>query len=168
MKKIMILLAVVGMLSLQGCTTTNDANYVDNDTISTVFENKVAYNFAASNDYVVKFNFPRAIYYSDMVLVYRLTGTFNGNDLWEFLPETHYFADGTRYFSYNFDFTKNDVQIYLDGNALATVDGKYRLNQFFRIVVVPANIVYSVDKSDLAAVMAAVKNSNSKMENVNF
>ena len=35
MKKIITLLAVVGMFSLQGCTVEDS---VDNDTISTVFE----------------------------------------------------------------------------------------------------------------------------------
>ncbi|WP_310559225.1 hypothetical protein [Flavobacterium sp.] len=168
MKKIITILAVIGILSLQGCTTITDSNYVDNDTISTVFENKVAYNFTAANNYIVKFNFPGAIYSSDMVLVYRLTGTVNGADLWEFLPETHYFADGTRDFGYNFDFTKNDVQIYLEGNNLATLDAGYRLNQFFRIVVVPANIVYAVDKSNLSAVMAAIKINDSQIQKFNF
>ena len=54
MKKIITLLAVVGMFSLQGCTTT-DSNYVDNDTISTVFETKPV-SFVASS-YAVKYIF---------------------------------------------------------------------------------------------------------------
>jgi hypothetical protein len=166
MKKIITLLAVIGMFSLQGCSTQD--NSVDNDTISTVFENKVAYNFTTANNYIVKFTFPGAIYSTDMVLVYRLAGTANGNDLWEFLPETHYFADGTRNFSYNFDFTRNDVQIYLEGNNLSTLESGYRLNQFFRIVVVPANIVYAVDKSNFSAVMAALKVNESQIQKINF
>lgn len=166
MKKIITLLAVVGMFSLQGCTTT-DTNYVDNDTISDVFEtNQVS--FTSTNNYIVRFNFPGAIYSSDVVLVYRLTGTVNGNDLWEFLPETHYFADGTRDFSYNFDFTRNDVQIYLEGNDLLTLDASYRLNQIFRIVVVPGSFAASLNKSSYTSVMAALNINESQVQKINF
>ncbi len=166
MKKIITLLAIVGMFSLQGCSTPNDN--VDNDTISTVYENSVAYNFTSSNAYKVRFVFPNSIVSTDMVLVYRLTGTSNGNDLWEFLPETHYFSDGTRDFSYNFDFTRNDVQIYIEANVLASVPTVNRLNQFFRIVVVPANLVYAVDKNNYPAVMAALKLNETQVQKINF
>jgi hypothetical protein len=161
MKKIITLLAIVGMFSFQGCTTT------DNDTISSVFEtNQVS--FTSTNNYIVRYNFPGAIYNADMVLVYRLTGTANGNDLWEFLPETHYFADGTRDFSYNFDFTRNDVQIYLEGNNLPTLDAAFRLNQIFRIVVVPASFATTLNKNSYPAVMAALNINESQVQKINF
>jgi hypothetical protein len=168
MKKIITFLAIVGMFSFQSCTTTTDSNYVDNDTIGTVFENKIPFNFTSSNGYIVKFNFPYSIVSTDMVLVYRLSGTVNGNDLWEFLPETHYFDNGTRNFSFNFDFTKNDVQIYLEGNNLQTVGDSFRLNQIFRMVVVPADIVYGVDKNNYPAVMAAIKSNENTVQVINF
>jgi hypothetical protein len=164
MKKIITILAVIGMFSFQSCTTS----VTDNDTISTVFENKNLYNFTSTNDYKVKFIFPYSIISTDMVLVYRLTGTINGNDLWEFLPETHYFSDGTRNFGYNFDFTKNDVQIYLEGNNLGTLDPAYRLNQIFRIVVVPANLIYGIDKNNYPAVMNALKINENQVQKINF
>lgn len=166
MKKIITILAVIGMFGFQSCTTSDP--YVDNDTISTVFENEVPYNFTSSNTYKVKFIFPSTIISSDMVLVYRLTGTSNGNDLWEFLPETHYFSDGTRNFGYNFDFTRNDVQIYLEGNDLGTLDAAYRLNQIFRIVVVPADLVYAVDKNNYSEVMNVLKIKENQIQNINF
>jgi hypothetical protein len=165
MKKIITILAVIGMLSFQGCTTT-DPNYVDHDTIGTVFETKQV-SFIASS-YAVKYIFPVPIYSSDVVLVYRLSGNVNGNDLWEFLPETHYFADGTRDFSYNFDFTRNDVQIYLEGNNLPTLDASYRLNQIFRIVVVPASFATSVNIGNYAAVMGALKVNESQIQKISF
>ncbi len=165
MKKIITLLAVVGIFSFQSCTTS-DNTYVDNDTISTVIETKEV-SFLATN-YTIRYTFPNAIYQSDMVLVYRLTGASNGNDLWEFLPETHYFADGTRNFSYNFDFTKNDVQIYLEGNNLGTLDAAYRLNQIFRIVVVPADLIYGVDKNNYFEVMNVLKINENQIQKINF
>lgn len=166
MKKIITLLAVIGMFSFQSCTTTNDANFDDNDTISTVFENKIPYNFTSGNDYIVRFNFPTTIYDSDMVLVYRLSGTVNARDLWEFLPETYYFENGSRDFSYNFNFTNSFVDIYLSGNELNSVPSENRLNQIFRIVVVPANLVQAVDKNNFEAVMSASKINH--IQKINF
>ena len=164
MKKIITLLAVIGMFSLQSCTTTNDN--VDNDTISTVYETK-SVSFLPTG-YAIRYTFPGAIYSSDMVLVYRLTGTSNGNDLWEFLPETHYFSDGTRNFSYNFDFTRNDVQIYLEGNNLSTLDAAYRLNQIFRIVVVPGSFAATLNTRNYVSVMAALKLNENQVQKINF
>ena len=116
----------------------------------------------------IKYTFPSMIYIDDMVLVYRLTGTANGNDLWEFLPETHYFADGTRDFSYNFDFTRNDVQIYLEGNNLGTLDAAYRLNQIFRIVVVPGSFANSIDPNNYSAVISALNIKENQIQKINF
>ena len=164
MKKIITLLAVIGMFSLQGCSTPNDN--VDNNTISTVYETK-SVSFLPTG-YAIRYTFPGAIYSSDMVLVYRLTGTSNGNDLWEFLPETHYFSDGTRNFSYNFDFTRNDVQIYLEGNNLSTLDAAYRLNQIFRIVVVPGSFAATLNTKDYVGVMAALKLNENQVQKINF
>jgi hypothetical protein len=164
MKKVITLLAVIGMFSFQGCTTTD--NSVDNDTISTVFETKEV-SFVPAN-YTIRFNFPSPIYTSDMVLVYRLAGTANGKNLWEFLPETYYFADGTRDFSYNFNFTNTFVDIYLNGNELISVPSANRLNQIFRIVVVPANLIYAVDKNNYPAVMSALKLNESQIQKINF
>lgn len=164
MKKVITLLAIIGMFSLQGCTTTD--NSVDNDTISTVYETN-AVSFLPSG-YSIKYVFPYTIYSSDMVLVYRLTGTVNGNDLWEFLPETHYFADGTRDFSYNFDFTRNDVQIYLEGNDLGTLDASFRLNQIFRIVVVPGSFATSLKTTNYASVISALNINENQIQKINF
>lgn len=167
MKKIITLFAVIGMFSLQGCTTTTDTNYIDNDTISTVFEtNEVS--FTPTNNYIIRYNFPGTIYASDMVLVYRLAGTVNGNDLWEFLPETYYFDDGTRDFSYNFNFTRAYVDIYLNGNDLISVPSGNRLNQIFRIVIVPASFATSLKSTNYIAVMNALNIKENQIQKINF
>src|SRR5215218_4580666 len=91
MKKITLILAVIGMITLGSCSSNDD---VDNDTVAEVFR-YYNVNFLP-NDYSVVLEFPHALYYdSDMVLVYRLSGTFNGEDVWKLLPETYYFDDGT-------------------------------------------------------------------------
>jgi len=165
MKKIIILLAVVGMFGFQGCTTS-DNDYVDNDTISLVYETNPV-NFSTGS-YNFKYVFPFTLFSSDVVLVYRLTGAVNGNDLWEFLPETHYFADGTRDFSYNFDFTRNDVQIYLEGKNLQSLDAAFRLNQIFRIVVVPGSFATSITPNNYGAVISALNIKENQIQKINF
>lgn len=156
MKKTFFLLIALTIFSLNSCTINEVEPVVDNDTIGVIFENDIPYNFNSINNYRINFNLPYTIYSSDMVLVYRLTGTVNGNDLWEFLPETHYFADGTRDFSYNFDFTRNDVQIYLEGNNLSSLNSIYRLNQTFRFVIIPANFLNMVDENNYSEVIKSL------------
>lgn len=166
MKKIVTVFAIIGVLIMQGCTTTED-NYVDNDTISTVYETN-SVNFTPTNNYIVRYNFPGALFSSDMVLVYRLAGTANGNDLWEFLPETYYFADGTRDYSYNFNFTKTYVDIYLNGNDLVSVPSANRMNQIFRIVVVPGSFASTLKSTNYPAVMSALKINENQIQKINF
>jgi hypothetical protein len=134
MKKITLIVAFIGMITLQSCSTSNDNN-IDNDTISEVFEYSNV-NFLP-NDYSVLLTYPHSILSSDMVLVYRLSGSFQGEDIWKLLPETYYFDDGTLDLRYDFDFTRFDAELHLEGFDLAGVSNGYKLNQIFRVVVVP-------------------------------
>ncbi len=79
MKRIALLLAFIGMITLQSCSNDNNSTPVDNDTISEVFE-FAQVNFTANNSYSQLLTYPHSIYASDMVLVYRLSGTFQGED----------------------------------------------------------------------------------------
>ena len=143
MKKITLILAFIGMITLQSCSVNNDdRDGIDNDTIAEVFE-YTNVNFFP-NDYSVVLQYPHAIFNSDMVLVYRLSGSFQGEDIWKPLPETYYFGDGTLDLRYDFDFTRFDAQVYMEGFDLAGVSSSYRLNQIFRVVVIPA---YFANKS---------------------
>lgn len=166
MKKIITLLALVGMLSLQSCTTTTDTNYVDNDTISEVFEVTTSFNSTNNYSKIVPLNPP--IFTSDVILVYRLAGVFNGQDVWKLMPETRYFADGTMDFGYDFDFTINDVNIFMVGNDLLSVTNDYRLNQVLRIVIVPGRFASSINKNNYAAVISALNINESKIKKINF
>jgi hypothetical protein len=136
MKKITLVLAFIVMITLQSCTVNEDnQNPIDNDTISEVWE-YTNVNFQP-NSYSVILSYPRSIYTSDMVLVYRLSGQFQGEDIWKLQPETFFFDDGTLDFEYNFNFTRYDAEVYMNGFDLQTVSNQYRLNQVFRVVVVP-------------------------------
>jgi hypothetical protein len=140
MKKITLIVAFIGMVMLQSCTKEEviiQDNGVDYDTISEVFEYSNV-DFHSGNSYSVVLDFPHTIYTSDMVLVYRLSGSDSSGDYWKPMPETYYFNDGTLDFGYDNDFTRYDAQVNLFGYDLPALSNGYKLNQVFRVVVIPA------------------------------
>jgi hypothetical protein len=135
MKKITLLIAFIGMISLQSCTVNEVRE--DNDTISEVFEYSNV-DLTSGNGYSALLTFPHATYSSDMVLVYRLADYGSAGDVWKLLPETYYFSDGTLDFGYDNDFTRYDAQVNLFGFDLPGLPVGNRLDQVFRVVVIPA------------------------------
>jgi hypothetical protein len=164
MKKITIVLAFIGMITLQSCTVNEDTgNGIDNDTIGEVFE-YTNVNFLP-NSYTVVLNFPHTIYSSDMVLVYRLSDVFQGEDVWKLLPETYYFNDGTLDFRYDYNFTRYDAEVYMEGYDLGGLSSGVRLNQVLRVVVIPAAFGKngSIDYNDYKSVINAYNIDESKI-----
>lgn len=139
MKKITLLIALIGMITLQSCTSEEVivTDNVDYDTISEVFEYSNV-DFNSLNGYSVFLNFPHSIYSSDMVLVYRLVDFGPSGDVWKPMPETYYFNDGTLDFGYDNDFTRFDAQVSLFGYDLPGLSNVYKLDQVFRVVIIPA------------------------------
>ncbi|TBX70070.1 hypothetical protein EZL74_04815 [Flavobacterium silvisoli] len=169
MKNLTIILAFVGMMTLQSCSNDNNSQpIVDNDTISEVFEYSNV-NFTTGNGFSQILTYPHQLYTSDMVLVYRLSGVFQGADVWKLQPETFYFDDGTLDFQYNFDFTRFDTNVYMNGFDLAGISTNYRLGQVFRVVVIPAyfgnkqSSTIKVDFNDYNAVIKAYHIDESKV-----
>ncbi|WP_281635776.1 hypothetical protein [Flavobacterium marginilacus] len=162
MKKIITLLAVIGMFGFQGCEGP-EGPPGEPGPDSEVFEvSKI--NFSSTNGYAPMILLSPAIKKSQMVLVYRLSGsTDGGEDIWKSLPETYYLNDGRRDFGFKFDFSINDVSIFMEGNDLGSVLPSFRLNQIFRIVIIPGYLTYptskttnkKVDYSDYNAVIKA-------------
>ncbi|MBP6182681.1 hypothetical protein [Flavobacterium sp.] len=163
MKKIFTILAIVGLFSLQSCTV-NDGPIVDNDTISEVFE--VTTSFNSTNSYSKLVTLNPSIFSSDVVLVYRLSGSTPQGDVWKLLPETHYFSDGTLDFGYDYDYTSTDINVYMIGNNLQTVSTDFRLNQVLRIVIVPAGYATSINKNSYEAVMSTLKLNESQIQKI--
>jgi len=171
MRKITLLFAFIGMISLQSCTVNDTPtqpitnNY---DFLATTYE--YTRSFTTANNFSTLVTFPQSIYSSDMVLVYRLSGVASGADVWKLLPETYYFNDGTLDFRYDFDFTKFDASIYMDGFDLANVSPAYRTNQVLRIVIIPGYFGNkngnTVDFNDYNAVVKAYKIDSSKIVKV--
>lgn len=160
-KKITLILALFGMISLTSCTVeetyvVDDNNNYDSDTISEVWE-YTNVDLHSGNGYSVILDFPHTTYTSDMVLVYRLADYGSAGDVWKLLPETYYFNDGTVDFGYSNDFTIYDAQINLFGYDLAGLDNAFKFDQIFRVVVIPAyygnKMSNSVDFNDYNAVI---------------
>jgi hypothetical protein len=166
MKKIITLLAVVGMFSLQGCTTTD--NSVDNDTIAEVFEIKnINFVLDPVDGYIIYQKFTPTIYASDVVLIYRLSGTINSNTpIWQLIPRTLFLPQGE--LDYDFDFSLEDFTIYAGGNYNLSLTPQYLNNQTFRIVIVPASFSTSINKNNYNAVMGALNIKESEIKKINF
>lgn len=166
MKKIITLFAFVSFLAVSSCTTSDDFEE-DFDTIGTTYENEIGHDFSSLNDYSFGFDFPVRLVDSDVVLVYRYDGVDTaGRPVWQALPETYYFDDGTRDFSFKYIYTRDYVDIYLDGNNRSTISADYRLDQYFRIVVVPADFAASVDTNNYNEVMNTLKLTESQVKKV--
>ena len=162
-----LLLAFITIVTIQGCSVNETPqNVVDNDTISEVFEFSNI-NFVPNN-YSVILDYPHDIYSSDMVLVYRLSGIFQGEDIWKLQPESFFFDDGTLDLQYNFNFTRYDTEVYMEGFDLATVSESFRLNQIFRVVIVPGYFgnKRSVNFKDYKAVVKALNIDESKVQKI--
>lgn len=138
-----MILAIFGGLFLMSCERNTDT--VDNDTYSVVYD--IRENFVKSSTsnslYGINKTFNTPLYSSDVVLIYRQDGTSSGNPIWKLLPKTYFLTQGE--LDYTFDFTRNDIQIYANGNfdlsaQDTTFKNTYLNNQVFRVVIVPASM----------------------------
>lgn len=160
MKRIFLLLAVVGMTAFQSCSSDDTADQNDTDTIAEVYEiRNVNFLNDGTGNYGIVSELNPQIFNSDMVLVYRRAGNAGGNPIWESLPKSIYFDNGA-VLDYNFDFTVNDISIYLGYSNATALSPAYISNQLFRVVIIPGYLSNrggnsSIDLSDYNAVVKA-------------
>ncbi|WP_366184486.1 hypothetical protein [Flavobacterium ovatum] len=168
MKKIILLFSLLGIFAIQSCTVQEDrsVSVVDNDTISEVFE--VVTSFNSTNNYSKVVSLSPAIYSSDVVLMYRLNGTYQGNDVWKLMPESFYFSNGSLDFGYRYDFTKYSINVYMVGNDLGSVSTDFRLSQVLRIVIVPGSFSKSVDITNYNEVIATLNLKDKEIQKIEF
>ena len=165
MKKIIAVLVV--MISLQGCTTDNGL-VVNNNTISEVFEIKnVNFGYDLIDGYAIYQKFTPAIYPSDVVLIYRLSGTIDSSTpIWQLIPRTLFVVQGK--LDYDYDFSKEDFTIYAGGNYDLALTPSYLNNQTFRIVIVPGAFSANLKTSNYEDVMARLNINESQIQKINF
>ena len=94
MKKITLLIAFIGMITLQSCTVNEVQDNVDNDTIAEVFELRnvnFSYNSSTGGYFIYRSLNPQ-IYASDNILIYRMSDVIDSNTpVWQLIPRTLYF-----------------------------------------------------------------------------
>jgi hypothetical protein len=170
MKKIITLLAVVGMFSLQGCTGPEGPQGIpgEDGLIAEVFELKnVNFTYDATDGYIIYQKLTPNIYASDVVLIYRLSGTINSSTpIWQPIPRTLYLTQGE--LDYDFDFSKEDFTIYAGGTYNLALTPQYLNDQTFRIVIVPGSFAASLNKSNYESVMLALNINESQIQKINF
>jgi hypothetical protein len=169
MKKITLVLAFIGMITLNSCTVNDNTNNVDQDTISEVFElRNVNFGFDGGNNYSIYRTLNPQIFSSDVVLIYRMSGLINSSTpIWQLIPRTLYLPQGE--LDYDFDFSKEDFTIYAGGTYDLTLTPNYLTNQTFRIVIIPGYFSKNskqVDFSDYKATLEAFNIDDSKVHSI--
>ena len=170
MKKIITLLAIVGMFSLQGCTGPEGipGPAGQDGLLSEVFELKnINFGYTSTDGYTIYQKFTPAIYPSDVVLIYRLSGTIDSaTPIWQLIPRTLFFDQGE--LDYDYDFSKEDFTIYAGGNYDLALTPIYLNNQTFRIVIVPGAFSANLKTSNYEDVMARLNINESQIQTVSF
>ena len=169
MKKITLVLAFIGMITLQGCTRTD---VVTNTILSEVYElRNVNFGFNVNNGYTIYQTLNPQISPSDVILIYRLSGIINpSTPIWQQIPRTLYLPQGE--LDYDFDFSREDFTIYAGGTYDLTSTPNYITNQTFRLVIIPGYAsnraaAKNVDYSDYNAVIHAFHLDNAKIKILN-
>lgn len=120
--------------------------------LASAFEIEV--DFTSQNGYSIVEPYGFEVFPSDVTLVYIQWDSTNGQPIWRLLPQIVEFQEGQ--LQYNFDFTRDDVSIFLDGTIdFGLLGSEWTQNQVFRVVVLPADNVGAVNISSLEAVSKA-------------
>jgi hypothetical protein len=171
MKKVFALIAVIVMFSLQGCTGPEGipGPAGQDGLLSEVFELKnINFTYNIDDGFTIYQKLTPAIYASDVILIYRLSGTINSTTpIWQLIPRTLFLSQGNE-LDYDFDFSKEDFTIYAKGNYDLATTPQYLNNQTFRIVIVPGSFSTTLNTSDYSAVMSALKINENQIQKINF
>lgn len=169
MKKILTLFAVVGLIALSSCEGPEGipGPQGPEGPVAEVFELKnVNFSYNAADGYNIYQKLTPVIFDSDVILIYRLSGTINPTTpIWQQIPRTLYTAKGE--LDYDFDFSKSDFTIYAGGNYDLALTPEFLNSQTFRIVIVPGDFSNkSVNKPDYSDYNAVIKKYNIDDSNV--
>lgn len=165
-----MLIATFSVVAVSCTDRNNDVvTTTDNDTYAMVLEITNA-NFVntAPSGYNISATFTKPLFNEDIVLIFRKAGTDNGAIVWQSIPRSIY-IDATKRFDYDYDFSKNDIKIYADGNYDISTNPEYLNNQTFRVVLVPAgkgNKNANVDYTNYNSVIKYFKIDDSKVKNL--
>ncbi len=157
MKKFLLLLPIFSLLFISCEGPMGPPGRDGQVTVGEMFEVNASFN--SSNDYQEFFKIPSQIdvFESDVMAAYILVGEFEGKDIWEPIPQTLFFEDGT--LLYGFNYTLADVSFFLDGTVdLDYLDPSFTQNIIFRVAVLPANQVQGLNLNNMENVLNAIGN----------
>ena len=177
MKRLFILLSIIGIVSFgcdqgtRGPVGPAGSNGLDgvNGEESYVFEYEVSFT---APDYSLLLGLPNdfTMLDSDVMLVFFLWEVNDGIEIWRPLPQSLFLQEGTLH--YNFDFSKYDANVFLDGTIpLDVLGAAYTDNWIARIIVVPAQFTSgrnSTDFSDYNQVKELFDLSPSKLATAHY
>ncbi|EIA09033.1 hypothetical protein [Flavobacterium frigoris] len=173
MKKISTFLAAIVMIIISSCEGPQGPPGFDgldgqDGVIAEVFELKnVNFSYNTTDGYTIFRVLDPKIFDSDIVLIYRMTGTIDASTpIWQLIPRTLFLSQGE--LDYDFDFSKEDFTIYAGGTYDLSLTPQYINNQTFRIVIVPGSFSASINKNNYADVMAALNVKESQIQRINF
>ncbi|WP_339701759.1 hypothetical protein [Algoriphagus aquimarinus] len=157
-----LILALFGLVVFQACEGPEGPQGAQGpvgepgiNIVSEVFEVEVDFN--AANNYSEIFQFDPVIVESDVVLSFVQWEVDGGTPIWRAMPQTAYFQEGG-ILVYNYDFTRSDFSIFLDGNLdLSTLSADWTDNQVFRVVVLPGDFASTNARIDLTDYDAVTK-----------
>jgi hypothetical protein len=178
MKKIITLLAVIGLIVFSSCEGPEGPPGQDG-LIADVFELRNV-NFSHDSNspnttgYFIGRELNPLLYDGDVILIYELSdNTSSGSPVWRQIPRTVYLSQG-RNFDYDFDFSKEDFNIYAGGNYDLSSTPEWIKGLTFRIVIIPgpSNVTAKsaskkVDLSDYNAVIKAYNLDDSNVKVLN-
>ena len=167
MNRLTAMLALVGLLVFQACSGPEGPRGPEGpqgepgiNILGSTYEVEV--DFTSANGYSGLFTLPTRAEQSDVALVYLLWEVDNQNPVWRARPQTVYFEEGI--LVYNFDFTRINVRMFLDGPITYSILGpEWTQDQLFRIVIVPSDFASNrIDWTDYDAVtnMLGIKDSD--------
>lgn len=163
-------MAIFSVIAVSCIDRNDNVKVTDNDTYSVVLDiNNVSFSHDAQNGYFISRSFTKPLFNTDVVLIYRKTGVDNsGSPVWQSIPRTLFLNNGNE-LDYDFDFSKNDIMIYANGNYDISTTPQYLNNQTFRVVLVPASLGgknANVDYSDYNSVIKFFNIDDSKIKNL--
>ena len=165
MKKLLVLFAAIGLTALAGCEGPQGPPGVPGRTVEAeVFElRNVNFDYEPGIGYSIYGTLVPNIFDSDSVIMYRLVDLIDSNTpVWQQIPRTLYLEEGE--VDYDFDFSKEDYQIYL-GGTFFPIGSDFTTNQTFRILILPGYFSKKVvDYSDYNAVIKAYGIDDSKVK----
>jgi hypothetical protein len=161
MKRIFLLLAVIGITTLSSC----DGDTGPAGPRSEVFElQNINFTLNQNNEYTVSQNLTPFINDSDNILIYRLAGTIDSQTpIWQLIPRTLFVDEGE--LDYDYDFSAVDFTIYAGGTFDIGTTPQFIQNQTFRIVIIPGYFSKgsNLDYNDYNAVIKALKINDSNV-----